>query len=109
MIDDSDTFADGTGAPSGGAIPMTTRTELLAELETYEHLLFEPMTQADLDGLYVLYEMWCDYLGNSPEAIALCDALDDFIAASIEDDGAGTDSVERAYLALVASVQEGGE
>jgi len=45
-----------------------------------------------------------------PEAIALCDALDDFIGACIEGDGAGGDAVERAYyLELVATVQDGGE
>jgi len=82
---------------------------LLAELEAYEHLLFEPMTQADLDSLYALYDQWRATLGDSPEAIALCDALDDFIGAGIEDDGAGDDRIEQAYLALVATVQEGGE
>ena len=90
-------------------IPSVTRTALLAELEGYEHLLFEPMNQADLDGLYALYDQWRATLGDSPEAIALCDALDNFIGACIEDDGAGDDAVERAYLALVATVQAGGE
>ena len=33
------------------AVPPAIRTVLLAELEGYEHLLFEPMTQVDLDGL----------------------------------------------------------
>lgn len=84
------------------------RTALLAELEAFEHLLFEPMTQADLDRLYDLYAAWCERLGDSPEAIALCDALDEFIEACIEDDGAGGDTIERAYLALVATVQEDG-
>ena len=84
-------------------IPPATRTALLAELEDYEHLLFEPMTQADLDGLYALYSQWQAMLGDSPEAVALCDSLDDFIDAGIEDA-----DVERAYLDLVATVQNGG-
>ncbi|HAA45040.1 MAG: hypothetical protein XD36_3235 [Halomonas sp. 54_146] len=94
--------------PDKAPIPSATRTALLAELEGVEHLLFEPMTQADLDGLYALYDQWRATLGDSPEAIALCDALDEFVEACIEDDGAGEDTIERAYLALVASVQEGG-
>ena len=101
-------FPDSQG-PDEAPIPTATRTALLAELEAYEHLLFEPMTQADLDGLYALYDAWVARLGDSPEAIALCDALDDFIGVGIEDDGAGDNAVERAYLALVATVQAGGE
>ncbi len=89
-------------------IPSATCTALQAELEGFEHLLFEPMTQADLDRLYALYATWCERLGDAPEAIALCDALDEFIGACIEDDGIGGDTIERAYLALVATVQEGG-
>jgi glycosyltransferase involved in cell wall biosynthesis len=61
-----------------------THAKLLAELEGFEHLLFEPMTQADLDRLHALSERWLAELGDSPEAIILCDALDDFIAAGIE-------------------------
>ena len=95
--------------PDEAPIPFATRTALLAELEGYEHLLFEPMTQADLDSLYALYDQWQTALGDSPEAFALCDALDDFIGACIEGDGVGSDGVERAYLALVATVQQGGE
>ena len=94
--------------PDAATIPSATRTALLAELEAFEHLLFEPMTQDDLDRLYALYATWCERLGDAPEAIALCDALDEFIEACIEDDGAGDDTIERAYLALVATVQEGG-
>jgi len=85
-------------------IPASTRAELLTELEGYEHLMFEPMAQADLDGLYALYDQWRATLGDSPEAIALCDALDIFIEAEIEDG-----DVEQAYLDLVATVQAGGE
>ena len=95
--------------PDEAPIPSATRTALLAELEGFEHLLFEPMTQADLDGLYALYDQWQATLGDSPEAIALCDGLDDFIGACIEDDGAGDDAVERAYLDLVTTMQAGGE
>lgn len=89
-------------------IPSAIRTVLIAELEGVEHLLFEPMTQADLDGLYALYATWCERLGEAPEAIALCNALDEFIEACIEDNGAGDDTIERTYLSLVATVQEGG-
>jgi hypothetical protein len=40
--------------------------------------------------------------GNSPEAIALCDALDTFIEANIDE---GLEShVEQAYLDLVAAI-----
>lgn len=53
------------------AIPPETHAKLLAELEGFEHLLFEPMTQADLDRLYALSERWTEPLGDSPEAIAL--------------------------------------
>ena len=76
---------------------------MLAELQGFEHLLFEPMTQADLDQLTALFERWVAELGDHPEAIALSDALDDFIAAGIEDG-----NVERAYLELVETVQRGG-
>lgn len=95
--------------PDASPIPPAIRTALLAELEAYEHLLFEPMPQADLDSHYALYNQWQAMLGDFSEAIALCDALDNFIGACIEDDGAGDDAVERAYLALVATVQAGGE
>ncbi|WP_373190455.1 hypothetical protein [Halomonas sp.] len=104
MIPDPD-----TQGPDAAPIPFATRKALLAELEGFEHLLFEPLTQADLDGLYALYDQWRATLGDSPEAIALCDALDTVIEACIDDSGAGEDSVERAYLDLVATVQEGGE
>ena len=80
-----------------------TGTKRLAELEGFEHLLFEPMTQTDLDQLYALLDRWMEQLGDSPEAIALCDALDDFIAAGIEDA-----DVEKAYLELVECVQRSG-
>jgi len=88
-------------------IATATRKALLAELEAYEHLLFEPMTQADLNGLYALHDEWVERLGDSPEAIAVCDALDTFIEANIDE---GRESrVEQAYLDLVATVQAGGE
>ena len=88
-------------------IATATRKALLAELEAYEHLMFEPMTQADLNGLYALYADWLQRLGDSPEAIAVCDALDTFIEANIDE---GRESrVEQAYLDLVATVQAGGE
>jgi hypothetical protein len=34
--------------------PSAARSALLAELEPYEHLLFEPMAQRNLDGLLKL-------------------------------------------------------
>jgi hypothetical protein len=93
MIDPFNTYA---------STPPTTHTALLAELEGYEHLVFEPMTQADLDSLYALYSDWQQRLGDSPEAIAICDALDSFIEANIDE---GQEShVEQAYLDLVAAV-----
>ncbi|MBK1618599.1 hypothetical protein CKO42_09135 [Lamprobacter modestohalophilus] len=83
------------------AIPPQPHAKLLAELEGFEHLLFEPMTQTDLDRLYALSERWTEQLGDSPEAIALCDALEDFIGAGIEDA-----DVEKAYRELVECVQQ---
>ncbi|MCD6010049.1 hypothetical protein [Halomonas sp. IOP_31] len=86
--------------------PISTpvRDALLAELENYEHLAFVLMTQADLDGLRSLYAGWVRRLGDSPEAVAICDALDDFIDACIEDA-----DISRAHQDLVATIQEGGE
>lgn len=95
-------------SPDVAPIPASTRTILLSELEGVEHLLFEPMTQMDLNSLYRLHAAWSERLGDAPQAIALCNALAEFIEACIEDDGAGDDTIERAYLALVATVQEGG-
>ncbi|MEA3643902.1 MAG: hypothetical protein VBE63_28830 [Lamprobacter sp.] len=92
-----------TASDASGALSASTRAKLLAELERVEHLLFEPMTQADLDRLYALSDRWTEPLGDSPEAIALCDALDDFIAAGIEDG-----DVEKAYRELVERVQRSG-
>lgn len=43
------------------------------------------MAQADLDHLYALYADWLQRRGNFPEAIAVCDSLDMFIEAYIED------------------------
>ena len=83
-----------------------TRKALLSELEAYEHLMFEPMTQPDLDSLYALYADWQQRLGDSPEAIAVCDALDTFIEANIDEGQASR--VEQAYLDLVATVQQVG-
>ena len=84
--------------------PSAARSVLLAELEAYEHLLFEPITQADLDSLYALYTRWQRSLDDSPAAIALCDALDDLIEACIEGSGTEEIHVEQAYLDLVATV-----
>ncbi|MCG5498960.1 hypothetical protein [Ectothiorhodospira variabilis] len=80
---------------------------LQADLERYERLIFELMTQEDLDGLYALYDRWVEQFGDSPRAIALCNALDDFIEVCIEDSGKGDPAVEQAYLDLVATVQQG--
>ncbi|KXS36827.1 hypothetical protein [Modicisalibacter sp. 'Wilcox'] len=84
-------------------IPPETREALLATLAGYEHLLFESMGQADYDALRALYADWVERLGDSPEAIAICDALDDFIDANVEEGDA-----ERAYFDLVATVQQAG-
>ena len=72
---------------------------LLAALESFEHLLFEPLTQADLDRLQALSADWQQTLGDTPGAIALLDALDDFTEACIQDG-----DTESAYLDLVQSV-----
>jgi hypothetical protein len=41
--------------PDEAPIPPETRTALLATLESYEHLLFEPMGQAEYDALRALF------------------------------------------------------
>lgn len=95
-------------SPSETPIPSATRTALLSELQGFEHLLLEPMTQVDLGRLYVLYEAWVECLGDSPEAVVLCNGLGDFIDACIEDDWAADDALEQAYFDLVVMVHEGG-
>ena len=77
-------------------ISSASRMTLLAELEVFEHLLFEPMIQSNLDDLNALYGQWVERLGDSPEAIALCDALDAFVEACIDDDGEGNDTIDLA-------------
>ena len=72
---------------------------LLRSLESFEHLLFEPLTQTDLDRLQALSADWQQTLGDTPGAIALLDALDDFTEACIQDG-----DTESAYLDLVQSV-----
>jgi hypothetical protein len=62
-----------------------TRSALLAELESYEHLLFEPMAQRDLDGLVALQAHWEAQWGDSPAAIALTEALGDWIDACVHE------------------------
>jgi len=63
----------------------TARSALLAELESYEHLLFEPMAQRDLDGLLTLQTHWEALCGDSPAAIALTEALSDWIDACVHE------------------------
>jgi hypothetical protein len=63
----------------------TARSALLAELESYEHLLFEPMAQRDLDGLLTLQTHWEALCGDSPAAIALTEALGDWIDACVHE------------------------
>ena len=82
--------------------PSAARSVLLAELEAYEHLLFEPITQADLDSLYALYTRWQRSLDDSPAAIALCDALEYLIDACIESTGPADHHIEQAFMDLVA-------
>ncbi|MBK1618548.1 hypothetical protein CKO42_08870 [Lamprobacter modestohalophilus] len=52
------------------AIPPEPHAKLLAELERFEHLLFEPMTQADLDQLNTLSERWTVMVKITPLAKA---------------------------------------
>lgn len=80
-----------------------TRAELLLELETLEPLIFELLTQSELDRVCQLYDDWVARLGDGPQAVRVCNALDDFIDACIEDADA-----ERAYLDLVDAVQQSG-
>jgi hypothetical protein len=63
----------------------TASPALLAELESYEHLLFEPVTQHDLDGLLALQAHWEAQWGDSPAAIALTEALGDWIDACVHE------------------------
>jgi hypothetical protein len=75
----------------------------VSELQAYEHLLFEQISQADLQRLYALYADWQQRLEDSPEAVALCDALDTFIEANLE--AGPTPEVEQAYLGLVQLIK----
>jgi len=77
-----------------------TRSALLAELESYEHLLFEPMQQRDLDGLLALQAQWEAQWGDSPAAIALTEALGDWIDACVHE----VDQVQ-AWQALIDAVE----
>lgn len=79
--------------------------QLTQALEAFEHLMFEPMQQTDLDQLYALYEHWQSSLGDTPDAIAICDALDDFITVSIEYAGLEEAIVEQVYFELVELIQ----
>ncbi|MGC9457930.1 MAG: hypothetical protein ACP5DC_10475 [Halothiobacillaceae bacterium] len=71
---------------------------LRAQIEPLEYLAFALIEQDDLDRLTALYAQWVAQLGDSPEAIALCDALDDWIDACIDDRA----DAARAYLDLMA-------
>lgn len=53
-----------TQGPDEAPIPSAAHMALLAEREVYEHLMFEPMPQADLDGLYALYAHWIQRRGD---------------------------------------------
>ena len=68
--------------------------------------MFEPITRADLDKLFELYTDWLQLLSDSPETIAVCDAMDTCIEAN-KDEGQAS-RVEQAYLDLVTTVQEEG-
>lgn len=83
--------------------------QLTQALEAFEHLMFEPMQQTDLDQLYALYEQWQSTLGDTPDAIAICDALDDFIAVGIEHAGLEAAIVEQVYFELVELIQSQGQ
>ncbi len=79
----------------------TARSALLAELESYEHLLFEPITQRDLDSLLALQTHWEALCGDSPAAIALTEALGDWIDAWVHE------TVQaQAWQALINAVHD---
>lgn len=61
---------------SDSPLPASVCNELLAGLESTEHMLFAPMSQQDYDRLRVMYSDWVVRLGYSPEAVMICDALD---------------------------------
>lgn len=103
MTHHTDTVSD---AP---AISNTTRKTLTLQLEDDEHLLFEPITQQDLARLYAMHDHWRATLGDSSEAVALCDALKDFIHVGVHGDGKGKDALKRAYMALFHTVRQGGK
>ena len=67
--------------------------------------MFEPMQQKDLDQLYALYKHWQTSLGDTPDAIAICDALHDFIAVGIEHAGLEEAIVEAVCFELVELIQ----
>jgi hypothetical protein len=79
----------------------TARSALLAELESYEHLLFEPVTQHDLDGLLALQAHWEALCDDSAAAIALTEALGDWIDACVHE----TDQAQ-AWQALINAVYD---
>lgn len=79
------------------------RAELFLELETLEPLIFELLTQSELERVCQLYDDWVARLGDGPAAARVCNALDGFIDACIEDGDA-----ERAYLNVVDAIHKGG-
>ena len=79
-------------------------TELLQQLEAYEHLLFEPLEQTSLDALIVLQAQWERALGHSPDAFRVTEALQDFIECLIYLDDTQHHQVEQAYLDIVNSI-----
>lgn len=74
---------------------------LLKAIQPYKHLMYEPVTQRDLDGLYQLYDTWVITLGDSPEAVALCNALNSLVEACV----AGL-PVDERYAELAALLQD---
>ncbi len=78
-----------------------SRSALLAELEPYEHLLFEPMDQRDLDGLLALQAHWEAQWDDSPAAIALTEALGDWIDACVHEVNQA-----QAWQALINAVDD---
>lgn len=81
--------------------PSAARSALLAELEPYEHLLFEPMAQRNLDGLLALQAHWEAQWGDSPAAIALTEALGDWIDACVHEV-----NQPQAWQALIDAVDD---
>lgn len=90
-----------TQSPEMASDHPDSRSALLAELEAFEHLLFEPMVQRDLDGLLALQAHWEAQWGDSPAAIALTEVLGDWIDACVHETNQA-----QAWQALINAVDD---